>query len=73
MVNVQKLRREYSRLEQKRDSLLESRDFDGLKICLDELDEIKKLLAIHDPESEFATQMKIQKAQQIFNNKRGLK
>ena len=69
MVNVQKLRADFSRLEKRRDSLLEARDFDGLKICLDELDEIKKLLAIHDPDSIFAAQLRFEKTKNIFKGR----
>lgn len=72
-VNIQKLRSDFSRLEKKRDSLLESRDFDNLKICLDELDRLKNELALHDADSQFAHELRVKKAQQIFNNKRGLK
>ena len=66
MVNVQQLRNQFSRLEKKRDSLLESRDFDNLKICLDQLDEIKQQLALHDPDSEFAKKLRFEKMKTIF-------
>ena len=69
MVNVQKLRADFSRLEKKKDFFMESRDFDNLKICLDELDEIKKLLAIHDADSVFAHELRIKKAQNIFKGR----
>lgn len=68
-VNVQKLRADFSRLEKRRDTHLESRNFEELKIVLNQLDELKEQLALHDPESEFATQMKIQKAKQIFKGR----
>jgi len=70
MVNVLKLRRDFARLEKRRDNLLESRDFDGLKICLDELDRLKEQLALHDPDSIYAQQMKIERFKKIYNNKR---
>lgn len=69
MVNVQKLRADFARLEKRRDSLLEVRDFEGLKICLDALDEIKKLLAIYDADSVFAHELRIKKAQKIFKGR----
>lgn len=68
-VNILKLRADYARLEKRRDNLLESRDFDGLKICLDELDEIKKLLAIHDADSVFAHELRVKRAQNIFKGR----
>jgi len=61
-VNILKLRRDFARLEKRRDSLLESRNFEELKTVLDEIDQVKNELAQHDPESPFATQMKIEKA-----------
>jgi len=66
MVNVQKLRADFSRLEKRRDSLLEARDFDGLKICLDEIDKLKNELAIHDADSVFAHELRVKRAKNIF-------
>ena len=43
VINIQQLRNQFSRLEKKRDSLMEARDFDGLRVCLDELDKLKNL------------------------------
>lgn len=70
-VNVLKLRADYARLEKRRDTLLEARDFNSLRVCLDELDRVKNELALHDADSVFAHELRIKKAQQIFNNKRG--
>jgi len=68
-VNILKLRADFSRLEKRRDTLLESRDFDGLKICLDELDKLKSELALHDPDSVFAAQLRFEKTKNIFKGR----
>ena len=65
-VNILKLRTDFSRLEKRRDTLLESRDFDNLKICLDELDRLKNELALHDPDSPFAHELRVKRAKNIF-------
>ena len=68
-VNILKLRADFSRLEKRRDSLLESRDFDGLRVCLDELDRLKSELALHDPDSQFAHELRVKKAKSIFKGR----
>jgi hypothetical protein len=71
MVSVQKIRNDFARLEKKRDSLLECRNFKELKTVLDEIDRLKVELAQHDPDSIYAQRLKIERFKKIYNNKRG--
>ena len=65
-INIQKLRADFARLEKRRDSLLEARNFEELKTVLDELDRLKNELALHDPDSVFAHELRLKKAKSIF-------